>query len=319
MEEKNFYYSPKQKTKLGSESEKPHDDTKSEATEEIKTNFGGSTSSIETTDNQKIKMLIEEYAKKLELTPDSLNEIVIQSQLYEKFNTDPSFTKLTKEFMQKLATNFVSKGIAKNEWTSFVNTVHNLYTQHVGKSFNRNKDFGFNKETKEDYFLDILDYIYKEKFFEGEIFELWRKNGWRTLEEMNNFSMVTVNKDKLKEEYKSTGIISLKKLSDDNSNSSIGKYFGQVFNAVLKILKKQNFRQPSDCRIMKKPNYLNKIQHLLTQYTKSKEWSEELSDLIKLDKKLNFDVYNLLVEKKLISDKNNFVELNQTEIENLSL
>ena len=112
----------------------------------------------------------------MEEVHESAEEIKQRLQ-YLKFKTDPTFTELTKEFMQKLATNFLAKDSTKIECTSFVNTVYNLYTQHVGKIVNKNKDLDIDEETKEVYFLFILNYIQEKKFFEGEIFELWRTNG----------------------------------------------------------------------------------------------------------------------------------------------
>ena len=135
---------------------------------------------------------------------------------------------------------------------------------------------------------------------------------------MNRFSMVTVNKDRLIAECSSISDKSLKKSSNDNSNSSTYKCFEKVYNAIFKTLCEQNFWQPLDGSKIQKPKYLSNILHFINQYAKSKEWSEDEKNLIKLDKKLNVAVYNSLVEKKLISDKNNFIEFNQTEIDNSS-
>ena len=103
-------------------------------------------------------------------------EEIKQRQLFEKFNTDPTFTKSTRDFVQKLVTHFLAKDIIKLECTSFVNIVHNLYTQHVGKIINKNKYLDIDEETKKEYFLFILDYIKEKQFFEGNIFELWKGN-----------------------------------------------------------------------------------------------------------------------------------------------
>ena len=214
---------------------------------------------------------------------------------------------------------FLAKDNKKFEWTSFVNTVHNLYTQHIGKITSRNKYLDIDEETKEEYFLYILDYINEKELFEGENFEFWRRNRWRTLEDMNKLSMVTVNKDKLIAECSSISDKSFKSLPDDKSNSINYKCFKQVFNAVFKILCEQNFWKPLDGNKIQKPKYLNNIMHFIKQYSKSKVWSDDEKELIKSDKKLNLAVYNVLVEKKLISDRNNIVEFNQTEIDNPSL
>ena len=234
-----------------------------------------------------------------------------------KFRTDPTFTKSTRDFIKKLATHFLAKDNRIFEWTSFVNTVHNLFTQHTGKIINKNENLDIDEETKEAYFLYILNYIYEKEFFAGEIFLLWKQNKWRTLKDMNKLSMVTVNKDKLIAEWGSISDKNLKNLNNDNSNSSTYKSFGKVLYAIFKTLREQNFWQPLDGSKIQKPKYLSNIQHFINQYAKSKEWNEEEKNLIKSDKKLNLAIYNSLVEKKIVCDRNNIVEFNQTEIDNL--
>ena len=245
-------------------------------------------------------------------------EEVKQRLLYMKFKTDPTFTKSTRDFVHKLATHFLAKDNNKIEWTSFVNTMHNLFTQHIGKIINKNKYFEIDDKTKEEYFLYILSYIHEKEFFVGEIFDAWKRNEWRTLVDMNIFSMVTINKFKLTMENSSISDKSFKSSLND-SNSSTYKCFEQVFSAILKTLCKQNFWQPMDGSKIQKPKYLSNILHFIKQYSKLKEWSEDEIALIKSDTKLNLAVYNSLVEMKLISDEKNIVEFNQTEINNLSL
>ena len=237
--------------------------------------------------------------------------------LHFKFDTDPKFTKSNWDFVNKLATHFLAKDNTEIEWTSFVNTVHNLFTQHIGKIVKKNKYLDIDEETREEYFLYILDYIYGKQFFEGEIFKIWKANKWRTPVDMNKLSMVTINKDKLIAEWSSISDKSLKNLINDNSNLSTHKIFKLVFDAVFKTLCEQNFWKPLDGSKIQKPKYLSNIQHFINQYSKSKEWSEDEKILIKSGKKLNAAVYNSLVEMKLISDRNNIVEFNQTEIKNL--
>ena len=60
-------------------------------------------------------------------------------QLYERFDKDPVFETSTKDFIKKLEVHFKSKQKKIVEWTSFVNAVHNLFTQHIGKVANKNK------------------------------------------------------------------------------------------------------------------------------------------------------------------------------------
>ena len=103
---------------------------------------------------------------------ESAEEFTKRLQNY-KFRTDPTFIKTTNDFVKKLATLFLSKD--RIEWTSFINLVHNLFTQHLGRITKKNKYLDIDKETNREYFLYFLDYIKEKQFFEGEMFELWKK------------------------------------------------------------------------------------------------------------------------------------------------
>ena len=56
----------------------------------------------------------------------------IDFQLLDDFNTQEIYTKSNSDFIKKLETHFKNKKSVQ-ECTSFLNTVHNLYTQHIGK------------------------------------------------------------------------------------------------------------------------------------------------------------------------------------------
>ena len=64
-----------------------------------------------------------------------------------------------------------------------------------------------------------------------------------------------------------------------------------------------------------KPKYLSNINHLLRTYSLSKDWSENEKALIKTDRVINLKIYNTLVQSKYLSDSNNIVKFNQTEID----
>lgn len=54
------------------------------------------------------------------------------NKLFKRFENNQLFTKSTLEFIKKLETHFKNKRNIQ-ECTSFINTIHNLYTQHIGK------------------------------------------------------------------------------------------------------------------------------------------------------------------------------------------
>ena len=197
---------------------------------------------------------------------------------------------------------FKAKDNKTIEWTSYVNDVHNLFTMHIGKVMSKNKLLNFDDETKNDYFLYLLKVINERGLFVGKIFEYWKQGGCKTLQDMNKCWMITAHLER-SDDGKSE---SMKQNNQDAYNT---------FNDVFKFLLEQKLLQPSDGNKIQKSKYLSNIQSFINEYAKSKEWSEEDKTLIKSDKKLNATVYNSLVEKKLISDKNNIVEFNQAEID----
>ena len=244
-------------------------------------------------------------------------EEVKLEQTYFKFETNPSFKKSTREFVQKLKTHFKNRSSATIECTSFINTVHNLFTQHTGKFFRKSKYEDFDKETSEEYFLYILKTIYENRFFAGKIFEHWRENKCRTLQDMNNYWMITANLDRLEEGNSEILNQNITMLSTEDLKANSQVAYNTVFDAIFKVLKKQNFLQPVDGSEVQKPKYLSNIQHFINTYYKSKEWSENEKTLIKSFKKLSVWIYNNLVDRKIMSDYNNKVKLNQNEIKNL--
>ena len=55
-----------------------------------------------------------------------------KDNIYNEFTNNQDFINSTSEFLKKLETHFKNKR-STQECTSFINTVHNLYTQHIGK------------------------------------------------------------------------------------------------------------------------------------------------------------------------------------------
>ena len=57
---------------------------------------------------------------------------VYYAKAFEYFESNSVFKKSTPDFIKKLETHFKNKKW-KQEWTSLLNAVHNLYTQHIGR------------------------------------------------------------------------------------------------------------------------------------------------------------------------------------------
>ena len=79
----------------------------------------------------------------------------------------------------------------------------------------------------------------------------------------------------------------------------------------------QNFYKPIEGAQTTKSKYLNNIQHLIKNYSNSKEWSEHEKILIKTEKGLKFAIFDLLKKNKVLKEDDIFIEFDEVEIRNL--
>ena len=229
------------------------------------------------------------------------------SEIVDEFENNQFFIKSTQDFIKKLETHFKNKK-SSHEWTSFINTVHNLYTQHIGKLLKK-KDNEINEEKINEYFIYLLYMSWGKGYFQGEIFKNWRENGLKTLEEMNDYCIININLDRLREEINNTNIKVPINISENNKNIYL-----KIFSEIFKILQNKNFGQLEDGLTTSETKYLNNIQNFIRSYSNSNKWSPEEKDLIQKDEKINKMIFDSLVEMNLIKTKLNIIEFNQFEI-----
>ena len=230
------------------------------------------------------------------------------SIIIKKYENNQEFMNPTHDFIKKLETHFKNKK-SSQEWTSFLNTVHNLYLQHI-KKLMKKKDHNINEKIINEYFIYLLYMTNEKEYFTGDIFKNWRENGLKTLEEMNDYCMININLGKLREDISITSIKSFINISENDKSTYLN-----IFSEVFKILQSNNFWQPKD-GTTSETRYLNNIQHFINNYANSNKWSLEERDLIKKDKRINKIIFDSLIEMKLIQTKLNIVEFNQFEISN---
>ena len=94
------------------------------------------------------------------------------SRVNEKFEKNQIFEKSTHDFIKKLEKHFKNKK-SSQECTSLINTVHNLYTQHIGKLLNK-KGNEIDKDTINEYFIYLLYISWEKGYFQGKMFKNWR-------------------------------------------------------------------------------------------------------------------------------------------------
>ena len=99
--------------------------------------------------------------KKLQINVKETFQLIIK-----KYENNQQFIEITHDFIKKLETHFKNKKNSQ-EWTSFINTVHNLYTQHIGKIMKKNNNL--NEEVINEYFLYLLYMTNEKGHFKGEM------------------------------------------------------------------------------------------------------------------------------------------------------
>ena len=83
--------------------------------------------------------------------------------------------------------------------------------------------------------------------------------------------MITVNLDRLEEGNSEILNQNITMLSTEDLKANSQVALNGVFDAIFKVLKKQNFLRPVDGSEVQKPKYLSNIQHFINTYYKSKE------------------------------------------------
>ena len=122
--------------------------------------------------------------EEIKLDQQSIN----RNQLYFDFEKNDYFIKkTTSEIIEKIETLYKSKNLTTVECTSFINSVYNLFCQHIDKITNTKKSLFTDKILKNEYFNYILKIITKKGLFIGEIFNCWIENECKTHSDMNNF------------------------------------------------------------------------------------------------------------------------------------
>ena len=169
-----------------------------------------------------------------------------EEQLHYKFKTDLLFTKLTRDFTRKLDTHFSSKNITFMEWTSFIKTIHNLFIQHIGKAINKNKYHDIDNESKQEYFLYLLNLANKSGAFQGEIFNHWKEKKLKTLEEIGNYWIVSICIDRLNECYGMEINKNYVNMSCTDLKNETQTSYDRIYSAIFKVLQNQKFLQNFD-------------------------------------------------------------------------
>ena len=181
----------------------------------------------------------------------------------------------------------------------------------------RIKFFKISDEEKDEYFLLLLKGTADCECFTWRVFENWNKNGWTTLASMNDYWMVKINLSKIKEAYSILVDENLNKSSFESLNINYQEAYLKIFKYIFNILHQQNFYKPIEGAQTTKSKYLNNIQHLIKNYSNSKEWSEHEKIVIKAEKKLNYAIFDLLKKNKFLKEGDTFIEFDDVEIRNL--
>ena len=167
------------------------------------------------------------------------------------------------------------------------------------------------QDTIDEYFNYLLNLSYVKGYFQGEIFKHWRENGLKTLEQMNDYCMISINLDRLREDISITNVKSSINISENNK-----KVYWKIIAEVFKILQNNNFAQP-EVGTTSKTKYLKNIQHLINNYSNSNKWNLEERNLIKKNNGINNMIFEYLIEINLIVLTHDTIIFKKNEISKL--
>lgn len=197
------------------------------------------------------------------------------------------YQKSTDDFFKKLETHFKNK---KNdqEWTSFLKTIHNLFTQHIGKISRKDKYTPIKDKERDEYFYYLLQTTNAKGYFSWKIFKDWVTNNWKTQNEMNDYWMVKIDIEKLKDDLRITQNKDSKHIEQEDQET-----FCKIFCNIYKNLEDTKFGAWIDGGTTK-TRYCNNIQHFINNYANSNKCSQKAKNLIKSNENLNDLIYNIL-------------------------
>jgi hypothetical protein len=94
----------------------------------------------------------------------------ILKERIERFENDEFYPKVTFQFLHKLSSHFKTK--LNQESTSFINSLHNLTVQHLGKAGKKDQR-EISDDERFDFFLYIRDYLWRKKMVSGTVYNMW--------------------------------------------------------------------------------------------------------------------------------------------------
>ena len=91
--------------------------------------------------------------------------------MLSKFRSHTKYIRNTTEFVKKVENEHKKK--KEQHVSSFITTLHNLYSQHVGKLYSNNsKEI---EDEKSEYFIYLIDLLLDEKLISWQIFEYFKE------------------------------------------------------------------------------------------------------------------------------------------------
>ena len=157
--------------------------------------------------------------------------------------TSKFYQESTNAFLGKMIAYFKTNPI--QESLSFINSLDNLTTQHIGK-ISKKIDRPIESSEKAQYFIFIRDFLFKNGYVSGKIVEMWVKHKINSLKSMNESTKVTIAIQKLSayidshlEEVKSTKEpLKSKKIFSPMDDLTL---YGCITYTIFKIISEKRF------------------------------------------------------------------------------
>ena len=194
------------------------------------------------------------------------------------------------ELFKKISTRFKVSPIM--DTTTYIKTLHNMYWQHYNKHLRETGEF--NDETSAILFPQIMEFMWDQKFIEGEFLTQIIENGIFDLEKIKKASMISVDWEslfKIFKEYSSKPEQEGTVIDDDKLELTL---------AIAKMLL-SNLSKPYTGFPKNKYSMLKKIGSIIRMYSNKSETNSAHTNFLDRNKQVRFWIFNLLLKWEIVT------------------
>ena len=246
---------------------------------------------------------------------EEIDVSIILNKRIERFENDEFYPKVTLQFLHKLSSHFKAK--LNQESTSFINSLHNLTVQHLGKAGKKDQR-EISDDERFDFFLYIRDYLWRKKMVAGTVYNMWWIEQFNAIDQMIDSTKVTIDVE-LMEKDSGTVDTSIGTSTTASSHKRFllkgeSKIYSYIWYTVIKNMADKNFYKTGDSTTNEK-KFSDLIDNLIKNLYNSNKTPESQKDVIRKDKKLKYLIMQVIKEYGIFTLSQNNLVFNEGKIE----